>query len=143
MLAGLDQWPAEHRNTSRYIFLHPTARTLYHDWPQAAADAAAQLRTAVAADPRHPGLARLVAELTQASPEFTDLWQRHDVRQHRTDRKSFHHSAVGDITLTYESLYLEPDGQRLAIYQATPGTRDHEAMKLLALDTDLKTPNVS
>jgi len=143
LLAGLDQWPAEHRNTSRYIFLHPTARTLYHDWPQAAADAAAQLRTAVAADPRHPGLARLVAELTQASPEFTDLWQRHDVRQHRTDRKSFHHSAVGDITLTYESLYLEPDGQRLAIYQATPGTRDHEAMKLLALDTDLKTPNVS
>jgi hypothetical protein len=43
--------------------------------------------------------------------------------------------AVGDITFTYESVDLTPEGQRLAIYQTAPGTRDHEAMKLLALTT--------
>ena len=138
LLADIDQWPIEDRNTTRYTFLHPTAKTLYGDWLQTASATTAQLRTAVAADPHDPGLAALLAELIQASPEFTDLWQRHDVRHHRTDRKTFHHPAVGDITFTYESFDIEPEGQRLAIYQATPGTRDHDAMKLLAHTTDLK-----
>lgn len=136
LLAGIDQWPAERRNTTRYTFLHPTARALYADWAQAAAATVAQLRTAVAADPTDPALAALVAELSQASPEFTLLWQRHDVRHRRTDRKSFHHPEVGDITFIYESLDTGRDGQRLAIYQTAPGTPDHQAMKLLALSTD-------
>jgi hypothetical protein len=34
--------------------------------------------------------------------------------------------------LTTEVLYLE-DGQRMTIYQARPGTRDHDAMALLSM----------
>jgi transcriptional regulator with XRE-family HTH domain len=136
LLAGISEWPAGRRNTTRYTFLHPAARTLYPDWPQAASAAAAQLRTAVAADPQDPALAALAAELTQASPEFARLWQRHDVHHRHTDRKTFHHPVVGDLTLTYESLTTGPDGHRLAIYQATPGTPDHEAITLLALTAE-------
>ncbi|SDH35595.1 Helix-turn-helix domain-containing protein [Nonomuraea jiangxiensis] len=136
VLAGIDEWPADRRNTTRYTLLHPTARTLYTDWQHAAAMTVAQLRTAVAADPRDPGLAALVAELTEASPIFADLWQHHDIHHRRTDQKTFHHPAVGTITFTYESLDTGPDGIRLAIYQTTPGTPDHEAMMLLALTAD-------
>jgi transcriptional regulator with XRE-family HTH domain len=136
LLAGIGEWPPERRNTTRYAFLHPGAKTLYADWPQAASAAAAQLRTAVAADPGDPALAALADELCQASPEFASLWQRHDVRYRWSDRKSFRHPTVGDITFLYESLDAGHNGQRLAIYQTTPGTRDHEAMKLLALAAD-------
>src|SRR5689334_19428363 len=44
LLAGIAEWPPERRNTIRYTFLHPTARTLYPDWRKAAADSLAQLR---------------------------------------------------------------------------------------------------
>ncbi len=135
LLADIDQWPAGRRNTTRYTFLHPTAKVLYADWPQAAASAVAQFRTAVAADPHDADLTALVTELTQASAEFAALWRRHDVRRRHSDHKTFHHPVVGDITFTYESLDTGPGGLRVAIYQTMPGTPDHEAMKLLALTT--------
>ena len=54
------------------------------------------------------------------------------MRQRRGDTKSFRHPQVGEFTLTYEVLYLA-DGQRMSVYQAKPGTRDHDAMTLLAI----------
>jgi transcriptional regulator with XRE-family HTH domain len=136
LLAGIGDWPPERRNTTRYTFVHPAARSLYGDWAAVAAATAAQLRTAVAADPEDPGLLALVEELSQASAEFAALWGRHDVRHRHTDLKIFHHPAVGDITFTYESLEIGPDGQRLAIYQTAPGRPDHENMRLLALTVE-------
>ncbi len=32
LYAGLDEWPAKRRNLARYLFLHPTASTLFPDW---------------------------------------------------------------------------------------------------------------
>lgn len=136
VLAGIDDWAADRRNTTRYTFLHPTAKTLYADWSHAAATSVAQLRTTVAADPHDPALAALLTELTQASPEFADRWRQHDIRYHHTDRKTFNHPAVGPITFSYESLDIGPDGQRLAVYQTTPDTPDHDAMMLLSLTAE-------
>ncbi|NEA26886.1 helix-turn-helix domain-containing protein [Actinomadura bangladeshensis] len=135
LLAGIGEWPADRRNTTRHTFLHPAARTLYPDWARAAAATVAQLRTAVGADPDDPALAALAAELAEASPEFAELWRRHDVRRRHTDRKTFLHPDVGEITFRYESLDVDPEGQRLAIYQTTPGTSDHERMRLLSLSS--------
>jgi hypothetical protein len=36
LLAGIDQWPPQRRNTIRYIFLHPAARSLFVPWEHAA-----------------------------------------------------------------------------------------------------------
>ncbi|MEU5992165.1 hypothetical protein ABZ806_24615 [Spirillospora sp. NPDC047418] len=106
---------------------------LYPDWARAAAATVAQLRTAVGADPDDPALAALVAELSDAGPEFAELWRRHDVRRRHTDRKTFRHPDAGEITFLYESLDVGPEGQRPAIYQTVPGTPDHEKMRLLSL----------
>ncbi|WP_218004629.1 helix-turn-helix domain-containing protein [Microtetraspora niveoalba] len=133
LLAGIDQWPAERRNTTRYVFLHPAARTLYPVWAEAAAATVAQLREAVGADPDDPNLTALVEELAEASPEFVALWKRHEVRRRPSDRKTFCHPVAGEITFLYESLEIEPGGQRLAIYQTPPGNPDHEAVHLLSL----------
>jgi hypothetical protein len=39
---------------------------------------------------------------------------------------------VGSFTLTYEVLHLD-DGQRVTIYQAAPGTREHDALTLRSM----------
>ncbi|MEU7140366.1 helix-turn-helix transcriptional regulator [Nocardia sp. NPDC046473] len=136
LLSGIDRWPPAERNTTRYVFLHPTARTLYDSWDYAAAASVAQLRAAVAIDPADPRLTELVTELSTASLEFAALWARHDVRRRSTDRKTFRHPRIGEITFVYETLDLGTDGHRLALYQTVPGTADYEAMLLLALTAD-------
>jgi transcriptional regulator with XRE-family HTH domain len=132
---GLAEWPAQRRNTIRYFYLHPDARELFANWDDAAAQTAAHLRALEADYPGDRALRALIAELRAGSPEFARLWQQHDVRHRRGERKPFRHPRVGEFTLTTEVLYLE-GGQRMTIYQAKPGTRDHDAMTLLSMVAD-------
>jgi len=132
LFAGLTDWPAGRRNTIRYTFLHPAARELFADWEHAAETTAAHLHSLEASYPDDPDAPALIAELLDASAEFARLWQRHDVRQRRGEAKSFRHPLVGEFALTTEVLYLA-NGQRMTVYQAEPGTRDHDAMLLLSM----------
>ena len=124
-------WPAPRRNTARYTFLHPAARKLFADWEHSAATTAANLHAVAAAHPDAAGLADLIEELTEHSPEFATLWQRYDIRRRRGEPKTFHHPQVGTLTLTYEVLQIS-DSQRISIYQAAPGSPTHDALHLLA-----------
>ncbi|GAA1893182.1 helix-turn-helix transcriptional regulator [Streptantibioticus ferralitis] len=134
LMHGMANWPARQRNTIRYTFLHPTARTLWPDWEQKAKACVAQLRAVAGSDPDAPDLAALVGELIVKSPDFNRLWERYEVRVIGDGAKTFHHPAVGTMTLTHEVVNLNrTDGQRLVIYMATPGSRDHDAMTLLDL----------
>ena len=133
LLSGIADWPPERRNTTRYLFRHPVVRTLYPDWMHAARMSVAQLRAASRGDQDDAALTALVDELTAVSGEFAELWEHHDVRHRRAERKTLNHPVVGTLNLMYESLEVGPDGTRLAVYQAVPGTPDHEAMTLLSL----------
>jgi transcriptional regulator with XRE-family HTH domain len=137
LFTGLADWPAHLRNSTRYTFTHPAARELFADWEAAAASHVANLRAQLAADPDIPGLAALVAELSDASPYFAELWQRYDVGRYRAVRKRFRHPEVGDVTLMSEALSMDDDGQRLTVYHAEPGTPDHDALTLLSAATSL------
>jgi transcriptional regulator with XRE-family HTH domain len=132
LFAGLADWPAQRRNTIRYTFLHPAARELFANWEHTAETTAAHLRSLEAAYPDDPAVPALIAELLNGSAEFARLWQRHDVRQRRGEAKPFRHPQVGEFALSYEVLYLD-DGQRMTVYQAEPGTRDHDALTLLSM----------
>lgn len=134
---GLADWPARRRNTIRYFYLHPAARELFVNWDAASETTAAHLRALEADYPDDPALRALIAELRTGSPEFARLWQQHEVRHRRGERKPFRHPRVGEFTLTTEVLYLA-DGQRMTVYQAKPGTRDHDAMTLLSMVADTK-----
>lgn len=132
LLAGIEEWPVWRRNTARYVFCHPAARTLYPDWAATAEATVANLRARSVGCPDSPDLVALVEEVSGASAEFARLWGRYDLRYRRSEAKAFHHPEVGDLTLGFEVLNLE-DGLRLSVYQAEPGTADHDALKLLAL----------
>jgi transcriptional regulator with XRE-family HTH domain len=137
LYAGIESWPVKQRNLARFLFLHPAAHDLFPQWDQQIRGCVARLRALAGTDPDAPDLAQLVGELLLKSPDFAKLWDRYDVRGHRTGTKHFHHPQVGDLTVGYQSMNLEgTPGQRLVAYFATPGTPDHDAMLLL----DMLTP---
>jgi len=135
LFAGIGGWPEHRRNTIRYVFLHPAARELFANWDHSAVGCVANLRSLLATDPNAADLTALVNELAAESTEFAELWKRYDVHHRRSEEKAFHHPLVGDLTLEYEVLHLGDNRQRLTIYQAAPGTRDHDAMMLLSMTT--------
>lgn len=120
-------------NVARFVFLDPAAQDFFTEWRKVAGEAAALLRTLAGENPYDAGLTQLVGELSTRSDLFRTLWATHDVRQHRTGTKKFHHPVVGDLTLAYESMELTADpGLRLNAYVAEPGTPSAEALALLA-----------
>jgi transcriptional regulator with XRE-family HTH domain len=140
LFPGLLEWPEQQRNTIRYVFLHPGARDLFADWAHAAATGVANLRAVLAEDPEATDLADLVEELTARSPDFVRLWERYDVTPRRSRPKTFHHPVVGTLTLQHEVLRLSEEGQRLAVYQAPPGSPDHDALTLLSMTATPQDP---
>lgn len=119
-------------NTARFIFLDPRARDFYPNWDKAASDTVAVLRASAGRDPYDRCLSDLVGQLSTQSNEFRTLWAQHNVRQHITGIKHFHHPVVGDLSLTYDRLDLVADaGLTVFTYTAEPGSRDEETLRLL------------
>ena len=119
-------------NSARYVFLEPSAREFYADWDRAAADVAAILRYAAGRDPYDRDLSALVGELSTRSEEFRSHWAAHNVRLHQTGVKDYHHSVVGDLTLTYNRVELSADpGLTITVWTAEPGSKSAEALSLL------------
>ncbi|MGW6012089.1 helix-turn-helix transcriptional regulator [Streptomyces sp. NPDC055210] len=137
LYAGLADWPATQRNLARYLFLHPTARTLFPDWDHQVRGCVARLRALAGTDPDASDLTGLVGELLLKSPDFATLWERYEVAGRKKVHKTFHHPQVGDLTLSAQSMHLEgTPGLRLSAYAADPGTPDHDAMLLLDMTTE-------
>jgi transcriptional regulator with XRE-family HTH domain len=128
MFAG----PWRPANAARFIFLDARAREFYPDWSKAANDTVAVLRASAGRDPYDRCLSDLVGELSMQSDEFRTRWAAHNVRQHITGIKHFHHPVVGDLSLTYDRLDLVADpGLTMYTYTAEPGSRDEETLRLL------------
>lgn len=119
-------------NFARFTFLEPVARRFFLDWDLAAGINVAQLRTEAGRAPHDKALHDLVGELSTRSDHFRELWGRHDVWQHERGMKRYHHAVVGDLTLHYDGLDLVGHpGVQLTVLTAEPGSRDHEALRLL------------
>ncbi|GAA3105147.1 helix-turn-helix transcriptional regulator [Streptosporangium carneum] len=120
-------------NIARFQFLDPAGPAFFPDWDTAADTIVALLRTEAGRDPYNSDLTHLIGELSTRSDDFRSRWARHDVRLHHAGTKTFHHPAVGDLTLDYESMDLHADpGLNLTVYTAAPDTPSHDALRLLA-----------
>ncbi|MFI0465956.1 helix-turn-helix transcriptional regulator [Saccharopolyspora sp. 5N102] len=124
---------ADRPNWARLFFLDPHLRELFGDWARKAKDTAADLRLIAGRYPHDPKLTELIGELTMNSPEFAALWAAHPVSGCAHDRRSYHHPLVGTLTLGTELLQIPDDeGQRIAVFNAEPGSSSEAALKLLA-----------
>ena len=78
-----------------------------------------------------PGAEALVAQLLEVSPEFAEVWARHEVAAHVEQRKTLVHPELGELELDCQVLHTEDRGQRLLVFTASPGTVDADRLALL------------
>ncbi|PTL71927.1 transcriptional regulator [Rathayibacter caricis DSM 15933] len=120
-------------NLARFQFLDPASRDFYPDWDLFSEMCVAVMRAEAGRDPHDPEMQELVGELSTRSDVFRRLWSAHDVRQHGSGTKRFHHPEVGELMLSYEELMITADpGTVLMVYTAEPGTVTAERLALLA-----------
>ncbi|MBF6213182.1 helix-turn-helix domain-containing protein [Nocardia puris] len=126
--------PAE-RNLARLVFLDEGMRELYADWPAKAADVVAYLRLDATRNPGDPGIAALIDDLV-AVPEFSELWERHELKDKTHGRYVYRHPVVGDIDLAFETLRLPDDpDQALVMHTTAPDSPGATALRLLSTVT--------
>ncbi|WP_329371700.1 helix-turn-helix transcriptional regulator [Streptomyces sp. NBC_00669] len=125
--------PPAMRNIVRRMFTDPEGRAALpaEDFERVARSHVAQLRAVVAARPKDPRPAALVAELRAASPLFARLWTDHEVAVRRSDVKRFRHPVVGELTLDCEVLLSAEGDQRLVVFTARPGSESCQRLQLL------------
>ncbi|MGW0162311.1 helix-turn-helix transcriptional regulator [Mycobacterium sp. NPDC003323] len=121
-----------HGNLMTLVFTDPRAREFYADWPRIAANSVAGFRRNHGEHPGDPRVATVLADLLAVSPEFAELWERHDVRAKSTDTKVFRHPMVGTLTLDLQTFAVRSaPGQELVVYQAAPGSPSADAVTML------------
>lgn len=117
-------------------FLHPERERLRY--PEADRDRhsraqVAALRAAhgtMGADSR---AGALVAALLEHSPEFAELWERHEVARRFEDHKTLVHPEIGAIDVDCQSLFTEDRSQALLVLTAAPHTEAAEKLALLGV----------
>ena len=125
--------PARPVNSARFTFLDPAAAEFYPDWDAVADQNVATLRAEVGRNPYDKALSDLIGELSTRGDTFRQRWARHEVRRHRAGAKRLNHPLVGQMTFTYETMELTADeGLYLIVCGAAPGSRDADALNLLA-----------
>jgi hypothetical protein len=93
----------------------------------------ASLRAAYGSMGARSRAGELVRELQRRSPEFAELWQRHEVARRFEDHKVVVHPQVGPIELDCQALLTEDQSQALLVLTAAPRSEDEEKLRLLAV----------
>jgi transcriptional regulator with XRE-family HTH domain len=102
----LESIPTEDRNVMWLAFTHPQWRAAIVDWEEIVGRMVAEYRGSMAEHLDDPAWKTLVARLHRASPEFTAVWERHDVLGVESRTKRARHPRVGLLRLTYTNLWL-------------------------------------
>ncbi|MGI5373613.1 helix-turn-helix transcriptional regulator [Streptomyces sp. CA-251387] len=110
-------------NQARMVFLDPAGRSFYQDWDKAANSCVAELRAAYGYDPDSPRITEVVDTLCAKSPEFAELWARHEVRGKSQQAKNLAHPEVGALEIQFSAFTVNgAPHQQLVVYQAEPAS---------------------
>jgi transcriptional regulator with XRE-family HTH domain len=93
----------------------------------------ADLRRATGRFPRDPRLAALIAELSEGSPRFAELWASGAVGAHREDHKTIEHPSVGPVTVDCDVLNDGDTELKIVVMTAVPGSADETKLRLAAI----------
>lgn len=103
-------------NLARFVFLHPSARSVYPDWGSAADEQAQRLRAASMRWSFDEAMIALLDDLQQV-PEFASRWSDHEVAEKRRGTKALTHPTLGPLQIAYEVMSLaDDDEQRLVTW---------------------------
>ncbi|ANP54895.1 transcriptional regulator with XRE-family HTH domain [Streptomyces griseochromogenes] len=117
LLCDLDEVPAEDRNCLILSYTHEQWRSSIVHLEETHRLMAARFRASMAGHLAEPGWKMLLKRLRTQSPEFRDIWDRHEVVGASTRRKEFRNRYVGRVTVDHTDLWLTPDpGPRMVTY---------------------------
>ena len=138
MIGDIEALPFEDRNALWLAFTHPRWRETMIDWDDAVNRMVGQYRAAMAEHVAEPAWKGLVKRLHQASPEFTKVWDLHEVSTPENRTKRLLHWQVGLLRLDYTHLWLGPRREtRMITYTpADSDTRDRLARLLEIITTE-------
>jgi transcriptional regulator with XRE-family HTH domain len=125
LMGPLRDVPFDDRNSLWRVFTRPECRASMLDWEEGTRRMVAEYRAAMAEHVSEPAWKCLVSRLTKASPEFAEIWDRHEVASPENLTKRFLHPEAGLLKLNYTHLWL---GQRLGtrMIAYTPADRQTE-----------------
>jgi transcriptional regulator with XRE-family HTH domain len=106
LVSDLDALPIQDRNVVWLTFNHPAWRRALADWPVTADRVVAQFRAAYSEHMDDPAWRWLLNRLQQASPEFAERWQRHEIAQWESRHKAYLHPQLGLLRFTHTQLWL-------------------------------------
>jgi transcriptional regulator with XRE-family HTH domain len=116
-------------------FTSPAERLRYPEYDRDRRSRAqvANLRSAYGSMGPRSRAGEMVRALQKASPEFAELWERHEVARRFEDHKVLVHPELGPIELDCQVLFTEDQSMALLVLTAPPRTEGHEKLQLLAV----------
>ncbi|MGW1282898.1 helix-turn-helix transcriptional regulator [Streptomyces sp. NPDC002586] len=111
------------------FFVDPLYRSRSHSWERNARTVVAQFRAACAARPDDEGFQEVLAEVSERSPEFLQLWAERDIEDQGQIRKELEHPLVGLLVVESTAMKV-PARPDLMIVLHTPLEEANTAAKL-------------
>ncbi|MFI0454112.1 helix-turn-helix transcriptional regulator [Actinomadura sp. 6N118] len=114
------------------FFTNERYRARDTQWAVAAEKVAGRFRADAARYPDDPEFGRIAADLSAVSPEFAEIWARHEVTGETTAVKTIDHPDVGELAFEALAMPLEEiPGHHLVLHNPKPGTQTHERLERL------------
>ncbi len=105
------------------FFTHPWYRAMNDVWLSAAPAVVAAYRADAAHAPGDPQFRKAIDYLTSVSPEFTELWQRHEVGVPRQAVNALRHPEAGELWFDAATLtFTDHPHWHLVLYNPRPDT---------------------
>ncbi|MFD7321202.1 helix-turn-helix domain-containing protein [Streptomyces sp. NPDC059875] len=117
LLCDLDALPREDRNCIWLAFTNDDWRAAVAELPDVTRSMAGKFRASMAEHLAEPTWKALLHRLEAASPEFREIWARHEVVAQGGRTKIIRNAQVGTLHLEHTNLWLGPtSGPRLVTY---------------------------
>ena len=134
LIVSFDELPVEDRNCMWLLFTDPRWRKVVVEWEDAAARMVANLRGLMAEHVGDATWKSFVARLRAASPEFAELWARHEVRGIENKPKRLRHRELGLLKFEMTNTWLAPrSGRRMLVYVPADAETERRVQKLVEL----------
>ncbi|MDH6125660.1 helix-turn-helix transcriptional regulator [Kitasatospora sp. GP82] len=133
LLVDIAELRPEQRNLAWLVFCHPEARDRFVDWQAKARDLVAYLRMDFGRHPCDPAFTALIGQLSESSTDFRRLWEDQEVKDKTHGSYHLRHPAVGEFTLSFETLRLPDDpDQSLLLHTVEPDSPSEAALRIVS-----------
>ena len=111
----------QQRNMLWMLFADPELNQRLIGWQEQAPQILASFRRDYARAPQDATMLQRIQALSDVSPQFSQLWQQHDIHGRCQGQRTFLVEGAGEVTFEHASFIVDEDNHlRLVMYSAQP-----------------------